>query len=98
MQNDAAPCFCTKLLHRYLTNTYLDTARMETILEESPDLDWTVVHLTYLLKGAGKPVLVRDGKLGGNTFKTHFVDAGGFIADEIEKREWIRKLPVLGYK
>jgi putative NADH-flavin reductase len=97
VQDDAAPWFYTKLLRRYLINNYLDAARMETVLEESPDIEWTVVRLTYLVKGASKELRVHDGRVGGGNFKIHPVDVGNFIADEIAKREWIAKHPVLGY-
>jgi putative NADH-flavin reductase len=97
VQDDAAPWFYTKLLRRYLINNYLDAARMETILEESSDIEWTVVRLTYLVKGDSKELRVRDGRVGGGNFKIHAVDVGKFIADEITNREWISKHPVLGY-
>jgi putative NADH-flavin reductase len=98
VQDNAAPWFYTKLLRPYLMNTFVDMARMETILEESSDLDWTVIRLTYLLKGPSKKVLAREGKLGGGNFKIHFEDAAKIIADEVEKKEWINKHPVLGYE
>jgi putative NADH-flavin reductase len=98
VQDDAAPWFYTKLLRRYLINTYLDMARMETILEESADIDWTVVRLTYLLKGPSKTTIAEEGKLGRGNFKIHYVDAGQFIAREIEECKWINKHPVIGYE
>jgi putative NADH-flavin reductase len=98
VQDDAAPRFYTKLLRRYLINTYLDMARMETILEESMDLEWTVVRLTYLLKGPSKPVLAGEGRIGRGNFKIHFVDAGQFIAREIAERNWTNKHVVIGYE
>jgi putative NADH-flavin reductase len=98
VQDDAAPWFYTKLLRRYLINTYLDMARMETILEETPDIEWTVVRLTYLLKGPSKPTIAAEGKIGRGNFKIHFVDAGQFIANEIQERKWINKHPVIAYE
>jgi putative NADH-flavin reductase len=97
VQDDAAPWFYTKLIRRYLLNTYLDMARMETILEESQDLEWTVVRLTYLLKGPSKPVIAAEGRIGRGNFKIHFVDAAQFIAKDITKRDWINKHVVIGY-
>ena len=97
VQDDAAPWFYTKLLRRYLLNTYVDMARMETILEESEDLEWTSVRLTYLLKGESKDFLAEEGRLGRGTFKIHFVDAGRFVVDELSARRWVNGHPVLGY-
>ncbi len=97
VEDAAAPKFYTKLLRRYLINTYIDMARMETILEETPDLEWTRVRLTYLRPGPSKPFLVEDGTLGRGTFQIHIVDAARFVVDELTARNWINAHPVLGY-
>jgi len=97
VDNEKAPGFYTKLLRRLLINTYTDMARMETILEESPDLEWTSVRLTYLRKGSSKPFLAQEGKLDRGNFQIHFTDAARFIVDELTAREWINAHPVLGY-
>ncbi len=97
VDNKNAPSFYTKLLRRLLINTYTDMARMEAILEESPDLEWTCVRLTYLRKGPSKPFLVEEGKLSRGNFQIHYVDAARFILDELTAREWVKAHPVLGY-
>lgn len=97
VEDGAAPGFYTKLLRRYLINTYTDMARMETILEESSDLEWTSVRLTYLRKGPSKPFLVEEGKLGRGSFQIHITDAARFIVEELTERNWINAHPVLGY-
>ena len=97
VDNDAAPSFYTKLIRRYLINTYLDMARMETILEESPDLDWTSVRLTFLRPGPSKPFLVEEGTLSRGTFQIHFADAARFVVEELEANRWVKARPVLGY-
>lgn len=96
-EEDAAPWFYNALLRRYIMNSYIDMARMETILEESPDLDWTVVRLTYLVKHDSKPFLAQDGELDKGNFKIGYVDAGKFVAKEVVANEWVHKHPVLGY-
>lgn len=95
---EAAPWFYRKLLRRYLLNTYTDMARMETILEESLDLEWTSVRLTYLRKGPSKPFLASEGVLDRGIFQIHFVDAARFIVEELSNRVWINSHPVLGYE
>lgn len=97
VDNPKAPGFYTKLLRRLLINTYTDMARMETILEESGDLDWTIVRLTYLLKGPSKPFLAEEGMLSRGNFKIHTTDAARFIVAELTARIWIKARPVLGY-
>ena len=97
VDNDAAPGFYTKLIRRYLINTYLDMARMETILEESPDLEWTSVRLTFLRPGPSKPFLVEEGTLSRGTFQIHVTDAARFVVGELEAGRWVRARPVLGY-
>lgn len=95
--DQAAPWFYRALLRPFLINTYLDMARMETILEESEDLDWTAVRLTYLLEGDSKPVVAEEGKIGRGNFKIHFVDAGKFVVEELLQRQWVKGYPVIGY-
>ena len=97
VDNPKAPSFYTKLLRRLLINTYVDMARMETILEETDDLDWTVVRLTYLLKGPSMPFLAEEGMLSRGNFKIHIIDAARFIVSELAARNWIKARPVLGY-
>ncbi|WP_170864136.1 NAD(P)-dependent oxidoreductase [Paracoccus sp. SM22M-07] len=98
VDNPNAPAFYSKFLRRLLINTYTDMARMEAILEESGDLDWTVVRLTYLLKGPSKPFLVEEGKLSRGNFKIHTCDAARFVVGELNERKWIKAHPVLGYE
>jgi len=98
VEDAKAPWFYTKLLRRYLINTYTDMARMETVLEESDDLEWTSVRLTYLRKGPSKPFIVEDGRIGRGNFQIHFVDAARFIVEELKDRQWINRHPVLGYE
>lgn len=97
VQDDNAPWFYTALLRRYLVNTHLDMARMETVLEEDGSLDWTAVRLTYLLKGASKPILVEEGKIGRGNFKIHSQDAAAFILECVTQGKWIGGHPVIGY-
>jgi len=97
VEDPKAPWFYTKLLRRYLLNTYTDMARMETILEESDDLEWTSVRLTYLRNGPSKPFIVEDGRIGRGNFQIHFVDAARFVVEELTNRQWINRHPVLGY-
>ncbi|MEM9669516.1 MAG: NAD(P)H-binding protein [Pseudomonadota bacterium] len=97
VEDGAAPCFYTKLLRRYLINTYVDMARMETILEESKALEWTSVRLTYLQSGPSKPFLVEEGELGKGKFQINVIDAARFVVGELTERKWINGHPVLGY-
>ena len=97
VEDAAAPGFYLKLLRRYLVNTYIDMARMETLLEESEDIRWTSVRLTYLLEGASKPFLVNEGTLGKGNFKIHVTDAARFIVEELKAEKWVNKHPVIGY-
>jgi NAD(P)H-binding len=92
-----APGFYRALIRPYLINTYTDMCRMETILEETPDLEWTCVMLTYLLKGKRKEYIAKEGMIGTGNFKIHYVDAAKFIVQELAARKWINMHPVLGY-
>jgi putative NADH-flavin reductase len=96
------PWFYSNIIRRYIMNSYIDMARMETVLEESDDLDWTSVRLTYLLEGKSNPdwVLADRGCGPGSkrtSGKIHFVDVGKFVAKEAEENKWIEKMPVISY-
>lgn len=95
------PWIYTNILRRYIMNTYIDMARMETVLEESDDLDWTSVRLPYLVEGKSQPDLVVADRGFGDRARTsgkiHFVDVGKFVAKEVEENKWIKKMPVVSY-
>eukprot|EP00177_Eucheuma_denticulatum_P007991 GFKZ01014553.1.p1 GENE.GFKZ01014553.1~~GFKZ01014553.1.p1 ORF type:complete len:211 (-),score=23.09 GFKZ01014553.1:311-943(-) len=92
-----APAFYNGIIRRYIMNTYIDMAKMETILEESEDLEWTSVRLSYLVNCESRPYIVRDRELGEGSFKIGYFDAADFVANEVEQGKWIRKMPALAY-
>lgn len=90
----------SNIIRRYIMNSYIDMARMETILEETPpqELDWTSVRLSYLCEGESQPYLVKDKQMQQNcSYTIHFCDVGKFVATELEENRWIHKMPVLTY-
>lgn len=97
VEDAKAPWFYRALLRPFLINTYVDMARMEAILEESPDLDWTSVRLTYLLPGKSRPFVAVEGEIGQGSFKIHVVDAAKFVVEELQANRWLKGHPVLGY-
>ncbi len=97
VEDPQAPWFYRALIRPYLINTYVDLARMEAILEESEDLEWTSVRLTYLLEGKSKPFSAVEGEIGQGSFKIHVVDAARFVVSELTNSQWLRGHPVLGY-
>ncbi|KAI0561414.1 glycerol-3-phosphate dehydrogenase [Gracilaria domingensis] len=96
-EEDKAPAFYNSIIRRYLMNTYIDMARMETILSESDDLEWTSVRLSYLVDCERKPYIVRDKMLNEGNFKIGFKDAADFVANEVVEDRWVRKMPALAY-
>ena len=78
-------------------NRYLDIVRMETILEETMDLDWTVVRLTNLVDVKSRPYMVENRVLEKGSLKISYNDVADFIAKELVLNKWIRMFPVLGY-
>lgn len=98
VEEDAeGPRFLTNLRRRIGMNRYLDIVRMETILEETSDLDWTIVRLTTLVDVKSRPYLVENRVLDRGSFKISYNDAADFVAKELEENKWVNKLPVLGY-
>ncbi|MCA9110710.1 MAG: SDR family oxidoreductase [Planctomycetaceae bacterium] len=83
----------------YMMNTYIDMARMETILEERSDhIDWTSVRPTYLLNGPSKPYKVFDRFLECSGYKINRIDVATFCIDQLQETRWIHKMPVLAYE
>lgn len=92
-----APWYYNLLLRRYVMNTYIDMARMETILEESGDLQFTCVRLPYLVREGQGKLIVGDRTVGSAQFKLSYKDAALFIVDEIAAGKWIGCHPVPSY-
>ena len=85
-------------LRRYIMNTYVDMSRMERMLEEWDDIEWTSVRLPYITSGPSQEYAVKEFT-GGSECQNilHFVDVGKFVACEIDKRKYIRKFPAPAY-
>ncbi|CAN8062069.1 unnamed protein product [Agarophyton chilense] len=96
-EEDNAPAFYNCIIRRYLMNTYIDMARMETILSESDDLEWTSVRLSYLVDCKSQTYIVKDKSLDEGNFKIGFKDAADFVAKEVLEGKWVRKMPALAY-
>lgn len=96
-EEENTPWFYNAVIRRYLMNTYIDMARMETILSESEDLDWTSVRLSYLIECESKPYKAYDTSIDRGTFKIGFRDAADFVANEVAERKWVRKMPAIAY-
>jgi len=92
-----APWIYTAIIRRLLMNTYLDMLRMETILEESPDLEWTSVRLPQLVKTNSKKYLVGEYPLPKNSYKINYTDVGDFVANEVANANFVRKFASIGY-
>ncbi|KAJ8901226.1 hypothetical protein NDN08_007075 [Rhodosorus marinus] len=93
-----APWMYNRLLRLYLINSLIDIGRMETILAEDNNLEWTVVRLPALGKGRSKPYKTADlYHPKGSKYEIHHVDVGKFIGDEIANPQYIRKFPAPSY-
>ncbi|KAJ8901227.1 hypothetical protein NDN08_007078 [Rhodosorus marinus] len=93
-----APWMFNRVFRLFLMNMMIDVARMETILAEDDNLDWTVVRLPALSKGASKPYKTAElYHPKGSKYEIHHVDVGKFIGDEIANEEFIRKFPAPSY-
>lgn len=96
-EDGEGPRFVSNIRRRIGMNRYLDIVRMETILEETPDLSWTIVRLTSLIDVRSRPYLVQDRILDRGSFKISYVDVADFVSKELEENKWTRKFPILGY-
>ncbi|PXF40352.1 hypothetical protein BWQ96_09930 [Gracilariopsis chorda] len=96
-EEENAPFFYNCIIRRFLMNTYIDMARMETILSESDDLEWTSVRLSYLVECGSKPYKVYDTSIDSSTFRIGFKDAANFVANEVKERKCMRKMATIAY-
>lgn len=94
----ALPWFHGHIVRRFDVNTFIDLARMETLLEDSaPNLEFTVVRLPLLVRQLGKHYTVASRTLAVGQFRIGLQDVGLFIAREIEHRKWVNDFPVPSY-
>ncbi|KAG8702798.1 hypothetical protein FRC09_004530 [Ceratobasidium sp. 395] len=76
-------------------NAYRDIIGVGNTITGAEDIDWTIVRVPNLLNGAGDETFsgyLGDGKVGWFLNRAGF---GRFVVEELEKREWIKRQPVL---
>lgn len=92
------PWYHGHVFRRVDVNTYIDLARMETILEEgAPNIEFTIVRLPVLVTEPSKHFSVANRLLTVGQFRISVQDAAMFIVREIESRKWINAFPVPSY-
>ncbi|KDR84384.1 hypothetical protein GALMADRAFT_54429 [Galerina marginata CBS 339.88] len=82
-------------------NAYKDVVAMGEVVRASGggegewDLDWTIVRVPFLTSGDSEGVVagyIGDGRTGVRLARKAFA---AFVLGEVEKREWVRKAPLI---
>ncbi|KAJ7693680.1 hypothetical protein B0H17DRAFT_1159440 [Mycena rosella] len=79
-----------------MRNAYKDIRALGAVIQES-DLDWTIVRVPVLSNDMSREVLagyIGDGKTKNHVSLTR-IGFAAFVVDEINKKQWNRKLPLL---
>ncbi|QRW10027.1 NAD(P)H-binding family protein [Ceratobasidium sp. AG-Ba] len=80
-------------------DAYADVVAIgETVKKEGDGLDWTVVRVPLLTKSENEETIA--GYVGDGKMHTFLSRAGfaAFCLDELTRREWVRKMPMLSSK
>jgi nucleoside-diphosphate-sugar epimerase len=87
------------IIRRLIMNTYMDMARLETIVEESyKDLDWTILRPSYLTNSdQSNPFFVRERLLKHGSYQISRRDFAKFAIHEAENGLWIKGHPAISY-
>ena len=85
------PIFKYLLRPLIFRNVVAEHGRVEAIVRAS-DLLWTIVRPSRLTNEPGAGYTV-TAQLQGDSWSTSRSDLAAFIADEIQKNEWVRRIP-----
>ncbi|CUA77475.1 hypothetical protein RSOLAG22IIIB_02490 [Rhizoctonia solani] len=74
---------------------YSDVLAFGELISQADDLDWTIVRVPFLTASPGNSYAVGyvgDGKVGWFLRREAYAQ---FVMDELEKRDWVKKMPVI---
>lgn len=93
------PWFYRLLLRPLLMPTYKDMSRMETVIEESKTLEWTIVRPPYLDPSVkkSKNYQLKDKTCVKGCWKIGRIDVAKFMVDEAADGNWIGKHPTIAF-
>lgn len=83
------------LLKIIVPGPYRDIVALGELFVQTGDIDWTVVRVPYLTNKLGTAVVagyVGDGKVGSILRRDAYAR---FVVDELEKREWVKRMPAI---
>ncbi|KAF8708190.1 NAD(P)H-binding, partial [Rhizoctonia solani] len=75
--------------------TYKDVRAFGDLISRSDDLEWTIARVPFLTTSSGKSYAagyVGDGKAGWFLRREAYAQ---FMIDELEKRDWVKKMPLI---
>lgn len=73
--------------------------RMESLLVEADDLDWTAVRPGWLMEGeATDDAEIAADVIPEGTFRTRHADLARFMLDCVETGAWVRRTPAIARK
>lgn len=98
VEHDAgAPWWYRKIIRKMLMPAYKDMYKMELLLENTPELDWTLVRPSYMQNNKSKEYRVNDRLDPVNGWTIGRIDTAKFMVDEASANQWVHKHPALAY-
>ncbi|KAG9223175.1 hypothetical protein PLEOSDRAFT_1088364 [Pleurotus ostreatus PC15] len=79
----------------FARNAYKDVVAWGELIRKEDDLEWTLMRVAILTSGESKEYAA--GYIGAPNIGTFLSRAAyaAFVVDEIERREWVRKAPMI---
>lgn len=83
------------LIKMIIPELYRDIIALGALFTQTDDIDWTVVRVPFLTNKPGTAVVagyVGDGTVGWVLRRDGYAQ---FVMDELEKGEWVKRMPVI---
>lgn len=78
-----------------IPGSYADIRTLGALIALTDDIDWTFVRVPFLTSSPGPEVVagyIGDGKVGWVLRRDAYAR---FVVDELEKREWVKRMPAI---
>jgi hypothetical protein len=81
------------MIKTIMPGAYRDILAFGDLIRQTDDIDWTIVRVPFLTQKPGTAAVVGyigDGKVGWVLRREAYAQ---FVMDELEKREWVKRMP-----
>lgn len=98
IDDPSEPFFHKYLVKPFLKDVYKDMKKMEAIVGNEPDLDWTIIRVPKVTDGEkGQPYRISEEKIpnGGNEIAR--ADLADFVVKQVCSEQFTRKIATISY-